>query len=307
MSNQFLPPEWDSIVYQRTETKEETWPKHIWVSPYSPRKPRKFLTKTSSSSPVLYQNIYEKIKRQEGRHRDIRVRRWVSWPGQFPCLQGQKILCPTGQYPFSLLMNSVGCSNPKDPGICSVPQASVHILRYLYMLLSSLIASQEGFSKPLPLISLNRDCALAGINLTWYPDSPLDDNPTLIKTVKNCFVTSIRARLLWLPSKSSIFMLSLGLLKKTSGSQRSNFKVTVLRECQFCHSCTCLEVWMGVEFCKPHYWAPVQIQQKIRKRKVWMQENKMPPPASHSRADQSSLAFCFLVCSLLWALLLLQC
>lgn len=83
----------------------------------------------------------------------------------------RSVSLPTGpedslSHRISLLMNSVGCSNPKDPGICSVPQASVHILRYLYMLLSSLIASQEGFSKPIPLISLNRDCALAGINLT---------------------------------------------------------------------------------------------------------------------------------------------
>lgn len=73
------------------------------------------------------------------------------------------------------------------------------------------------------------------------------------KTVKNCFVTSIGARLLWLPSKSSIFMLSLGLLKKVSGSWRSNFKVRVLRECKFCPSCTCLKVWMWAGFCKPCY------------------------------------------------------
>lgn len=29
MSNEFLPPEWDPIVYQRIEVKEESWPKHL--------------------------------------------------------------------------------------------------------------------------------------------------------------------------------------------------------------------------------------------------------------------------------------
>lgn len=89
------------------------------------------------------------------------------------------------------------------------------------MLFAGLIAFQEGFSKPPPLIALNRGCALASINLTWYSDSPLDDNPTLIKIVKNCFFTSKRARLVWLPSKSSIFVLTLGLKKRQKKQSQS--------------------------------------------------------------------------------------
>lgn len=91
------------------------------------------------------------------------------------------------------------------------------------MLFSGLIASQEGFSEPLPLISLNRGCALPSINLMSDSDSPLDDNPTLIKIVKNCFFTSIRARaspLQWLrfpPSLAALkvinFPVEFGTLK----------------------------------------------------------------------------------------------
>ena len=33
MSNPFLPPEWDSIVCQRSEMKEDAWPKRLHVSP----------------------------------------------------------------------------------------------------------------------------------------------------------------------------------------------------------------------------------------------------------------------------------
>lgn len=64
MSNLFMLPETDSILRLRNEAKEETWPKHLCVSPHSLGKPRKCLTETSFP-PHFYENIHGQEGRRE--------------------------------------------------------------------------------------------------------------------------------------------------------------------------------------------------------------------------------------------------
>lgn len=117
--------------------------------------------------------------------RKRRGRQRASWTNQLPWFQDERSYLPQG------LLTSISLLDSEFNGLwwsyrCKVLQAPRQMLGY-----SSWVFPRYLLKRVCPVLSsclpwyLYRACALPSINLTWEPESPLDDNPAFIESVGN--------------------------------------------------------------------------------------------------------------------------